>query len=170
MCRVAMQARVNVAIIHVYDRYVYSQGPTINGVLSAVVNELKQILKRDFNKKMIESTAFKLFEVWWDEKKSEKSQAQGSGDNVVVVNNTTKEDVTKPQGLSSLLEQATPLGLNYDGFGLGIRASMPKMPSFRVSFSLDFSHFFVLCSFFYNVKVFCRSIWFSFQQVTSRVI
>ncbi|XP_011150293.1 histone-lysine N-methyltransferase SETD1 [Harpegnathos saltator] len=108
------------------------QGPTINGVMSMVVNELKQILKKDFNKKMIENTAFKLFEVWWDEKKSEKSsQAQGTGEAVVVVNNTTKEDVTKPQGLSSLLEQATPLGLNYDGFGLGIRASMPKMPSFR---------------------------------------
>lgn len=99
--------------------------------MSTVVNELKQILKKDFNKKMVENTAFKLFEVWWDEKKSEKNQVQGSGDNVVV-NNTAKEDVTKPQGLSSLLEQATPLGLNYDGFGLGIRASMPKMPSFRV--------------------------------------
>ncbi|XP_018397619.1 PREDICTED: histone-lysine N-methyltransferase SETD1 [Cyphomyrmex costatus] len=105
------------------------QGPTINGVLSRVVNELKQILKKDFNKKMIENTAFKLFEVWWDEKKSEKNQIQDSSDNIIV-NNTTKEDV-KSQGLSSLLEQATPLGLNYDGFGLGIRASMPKMPSFR---------------------------------------
>lgn len=79
---------------------------------------------------MIENTAFKLFEVWWDEKKSEKSQTHDGGENAIV-NNTTKEDV-KTQGLSSLLEQATPLGLNYDGFGLGIRASMPKMPSFRV--------------------------------------
>jgi len=102
-------------------------------VLNRVVNELKQILKKDFNKKMIENTAFKLFEVWWDEKKSEKNQTQGSGDNIV--NNTTKEDM-KSQGLSSLLEQATPLGLNYDGFGLGIRASMPKMPSFRVKINV----------------------------------
>lgn len=94
------------------------------------MNELKQILKKDFNKKMIENTAFKLFEVWWDEKKSEKSQTHGVGENAIV-HSTTKEDV-KTQGLSSLLEQATPLGLNYDGFGLGIRASMPKMPSFRV--------------------------------------
>lgn len=92
------------------------------------MNELKQILKKDFNKKMIENTAFKQFEVWWDEKKSEKNQVHGEN---AVVNNTIKED-GKPQGLSSLLEQATPLGLNYDGFGLGIRASMPKMPSFRV--------------------------------------
>lgn len=90
---------------------------------------------------MIENTAFKLFEVWWDEKKSEKSQTYGSGENTIV-NNTTKEDV-KPQGLSSLLEQATPLGLNYDGFGLGIRASMPKMPSFRVRLYIAlFLHFF----------------------------
>ncbi|XP_071581730.1 translation initiation factor eIF2B subunit delta-like [Temnothorax nylanderi] len=41
---------------------------------------------------MIENTAFKLFEVWWDEKKSKKTQTQGSGDNIIV-NNTTKEDV-----------------------------------------------------------------------------
>lgn len=105
------------------------QGPTINGVLNRVVNELKQILKKDFNKKMIENTAFKLFEVWWDEKKSEKSQNQG-GDNTIV-NNSNKEEVPKPQGISLLLEQGTSLGFNYDGFGLGIRASMPKMPSFR---------------------------------------
>ncbi|XP_031847043.1 SET domain containing 1 [Nomia melanderi] len=105
------------------------QGPTINGVLNRVINELKQILKRDFNKKMIENTAFKLFEVWWDEKKSEKSQTQG-GDNAIV-NNSNKEEGPKPQGISLLLEQPTPLGFNYDGFGLGIRASMPKMPSFR---------------------------------------
>ncbi|XP_043250324.1 histone-lysine N-methyltransferase SETD1 isoform X1 [Colletes gigas] len=106
------------------------QGPTINGVLNRVVNELKQILKKDFNKKMIENTAFKLFEVWWDEKKSEKSQNQG-GYNTIVNNNGNKEEGSKPQGISLLLEQTTPLGFNYDGFGLGIRASMPKMPSFR---------------------------------------
>ena len=41
--------------------------PTINSVIERVTTELKQILKKDFNKKMIESTAFKNFEVWWDE-------------------------------------------------------------------------------------------------------
>ncbi|XP_066583254.1 histone-lysine N-methyltransferase SETD1 [Prorops nasuta] len=108
------------------------QGPTINGVINRVVNELKQILKKDFNKKMIENTAFKLFEVWWDEKKSEKNQNQGGDVPANNTNNVVKEEnTTKSQGLSLLLEQATPLGFNYDGFGLGIRASMPKMPSFR---------------------------------------
>lgn len=41
--------------------------PTINSVIDRVTSELKHILKRDFNKKMIESTAFKSFELWWDE-------------------------------------------------------------------------------------------------------
>ncbi|KAJ8866825.1 hypothetical protein PR048_032686 [Dryococelus australis] len=38
-----------------------------SAVLEKVIAELKQILKRDFNKKMIENTAFKTFENWWDE-------------------------------------------------------------------------------------------------------
>lgn len=96
---------------------------------------------------MIENTAFKLFEVWWDEKKSEKNQTHGGGENAII-NNTAKEDV-KPQALSSLLEQATPLGLNYDGFGLGIRASMPKMPSFRVG-QLFYLYYTCLCISFRN--------------------
>ena len=82
---------------------------------------------------MVENTAFKLFEVWWDEKKMEKvEKSQSTCEENIVSNNVVKEENHKPQGLSSLLEQATPLGFNYDGFGLGIRASMPKMPSFRV--------------------------------------
>lgn len=133
-------------------------------MLNRVVNELKQILKKDFNKKMIENTAFKLFEVWWDEKKSEKNQAHGEN---AVVNNAMKEDGGKPQGLSSLLEQATPLGLNYDGFGLGIRASMPKMPSFRVretsntlciiNLSSCYVYFFIVDVTFARVRYLCSA-------------
>lgn len=37
---------------------------TINGVIERVTHELKNILKRDFNKKMVEVTAFKRFENW----------------------------------------------------------------------------------------------------------
>ena len=82
---------------------------------------------------MIENTAFKLFENWWDEKKREKVDKNESAFGENVANNVVKEEVHKPQGLSSLFEQATPLGFNHDGIGLGIRASMPKMPSFRVN-------------------------------------
>lgn len=142
------------------------QGPTINGVLNRIVDELKQILKKDFNKKMIESTAFKQFDAWWDEhKKTEKiipiagiaisnsiptvnseapapSTPGASAAAAAVANSnvaSTPKEEPKNQGFASLLEQATaPLGLNYDGFSLGIRASIPKMPSFRVSFILPF--------------------------------
>lgn len=129
-----------------------------------MVNELKQILKKDFNKKMVENTAFKLFEVWWEQrKKSEKSITVPGAIPSSITNNvipaaavtandaptavatvatvaptaaipTAVKDEAKNQGLASLLDQAsTPLGLNYDGLGLGFRASMPKMPSFMVS-------------------------------------
>lgn len=117
---------------------------------------------------MVENTAFKLFEVWWEErKKSEKgvplavtipsnnvnnaataaavapndasaataAAATAPTNNAIPTAAATAaaKEEPKNQGLASLLEQAaTPLGLNYDGFGLGIRASMPKMPSFRV--------------------------------------
>ncbi|KAH0558197.1 histone-lysine N-methyltransferase SETD1 [Cotesia glomerata] len=101
------------------------QGPTINGVLDRVVNELKQILKKDFNKKMVENTAFKLFEVWWDEKKNEKDASEE-----VHLVSAVKEEPAKPT--TNFLEQAVPAGFNYDSFsGVGLRATMPKMPSFR---------------------------------------
>lgn len=38
--------------------------PTINGVVEKVTQELKNILKRDFNKKIVEMTAYKRFETW----------------------------------------------------------------------------------------------------------
>lgn len=41
--------------------------PTINAVVQKITQELKQILKRDFNKKMVENTAFIKFESWWEE-------------------------------------------------------------------------------------------------------
>lgn len=48
--------------------------PTINSVIERVTAELKMILKKDFNKKMIESTAFKNFEMWWDEQSRKTRQ------------------------------------------------------------------------------------------------
>ncbi|KAG8252476.1 Histone-lysine N-methyltransferase setd1b [Homalodisca vitripennis] len=43
--------------------------PLIKDVVNGIIKELKQILKRDFNRKMVENTAFKSFEHWWDEQK-----------------------------------------------------------------------------------------------------
>jgi len=41
----------------------------VKKVINYIVEELKQILKRDVNKRMIEITAFKHFETWWEEHK-----------------------------------------------------------------------------------------------------
>lgn len=43
-------------------------------VIERVKTELKQILKKDFNKRMIESIAFKKYEAWWDEQVQNKTK------------------------------------------------------------------------------------------------
>lgn len=40
---------------------------TVAAVIERVTSELKKILQKDFNKRMIESIAYKQFEAWWDE-------------------------------------------------------------------------------------------------------
>lgn len=40
---------------------------SFRGLLDGFLDELKEILRRDLNRKMIENTAFKVFENWWDE-------------------------------------------------------------------------------------------------------
>lgn len=72
------------------------------------MNELKQILKKDFNKRMVENTAFKLFEVWWDEKIKSQSVA-----------NTNSTPIKEERIVT-------------------LKDSMPKMPSFRVSCNFAF--------------------------------
>ncbi|KAH7957281.1 hypothetical protein HPB52_017043 [Rhipicephalus sanguineus] len=48
--------------------------PTVRAVLDALVAELREIVKRDICKRMVESYAFKRFEVWWDEQVSAASK------------------------------------------------------------------------------------------------
>lgn len=43
-------------------------------VIERVKNELKQILKRDINKRMIESIAYKRYDSWWDEQVQNKNK------------------------------------------------------------------------------------------------
>lgn len=47
----------------------------VSAVIERVKTELKQILKKDFNKRMIESIAFKKYEAWWDEQVQNKSKS-----------------------------------------------------------------------------------------------
>lgn len=41
---------------------------TVEGVLLVIVKELKAIMKRDLNRKMVEVVAFRAFDDWWEKK------------------------------------------------------------------------------------------------------
>ncbi|XP_044740720.1 histone-lysine N-methyltransferase SETD1 [Chrysoperla carnea] len=104
--------------------------PTIRAVVDRVTTELKQILKRDFNKKMIENIAYKNFESWWDEQEQKKDKLAS-----LIIDQETMS-ATK-DSLSALIESSRDTSITLDtvglgsNFGLGLRASIPKMPSFR---------------------------------------
>ncbi|XP_058822161.1 histone-lysine N-methyltransferase SETD1 isoform X2 [Topomyia yanbarensis] len=102
----------------------------ITAVIERVTAELKQILKKDFNKKMIESTAYKKYEAWWDE---EELKSKGKDRNVL--NDITPlgaAKLDKAPDINQLLNQTYDnLDSNSSYLGLGLRATIPKMPSFR---------------------------------------
>lgn len=107
--------------------------PTVRAVLDALVAELREIVKRDICKRMVESYAFKRFEVWWDEQVSAASKSK-------TPEATPKNEATSSQTVSSLSslfdgsrnESSFSMGESFNsGFGFGLRAAMPRMPSFR---------------------------------------
>ncbi|GAB0099249.1 hypothetical protein DMENIID0001_150990 [Sergentomyia squamirostris] len=108
---------------------------TITAVVDQVTAELKQILKKDFNKKMIENTAYKRFESWWDEQErmAATTKVQETGVKPLGESNQIRKEVKAPdinQLLNSNIENLD-LGTYTNSFGLGLRATIPKMPSFR---------------------------------------
>ncbi|XP_063541575.1 histone-lysine N-methyltransferase SETD1 [Cydia strobilella] len=108
--------------------------PTINSVIDRVTAELKAILKKDFNKKMIESTAFKNFEQWWDEQSRKTRQAPKKEDAAQPLQDISNKKEDTLDSIKSLMESrdiALELGGYTAGIGLGLRAAIPKMPSFR---------------------------------------
>ncbi|GFY66481.1 histone-lysine N-methyltransferase SETD1B-A [Trichonephila inaurata madagascariensis] len=105
--------------------------PTISGVLACVIKEMKQVMKKDISKKMVEATAFKRFEQWWDEQLHQEKLKSLSGDAPVKT-----PEKTQPPAFSSLTalfdKNRSSFGFGTEsGIGLGLRATMPRMPSFR---------------------------------------
>lgn len=55
---------------------------TVDGVLMVIVKELKAIMKRDLNRKMVEVVAFRAFDEWWERKeRSAKVSRPSAGRN-----------------------------------------------------------------------------------------
>uniref|UniRef100_A0A8C8TI53 [histone H3]-lysine(4) N-methyltransferase n=1 Tax=Peromyscus maniculatus bairdii TaxID=230844 RepID=A0A8C8TI53_PERMB len=105
---------------------------TVDGVLLVVLKELKAIMKRDLNRKMVEVVAFRAFDEWWD-KKERMAKASLTP---VKSGEHKDEDRPKPKDriASCLLESwGKGEGLGYEGLGLGIglRGAI-RLPSFKV--------------------------------------
>ncbi|XP_077399011.1 histone-lysine N-methyltransferase SETD1B-A isoform X7 [Vanacampus margaritifer] len=105
---------------------------TVEGVLQVIVKELKAIMKRDLNRKMVEVVAFRAFDEWWDKK---ECSAKASSTPVKGAEGK-EEERPKPKETiaSSLLENwHKGEGLGYEGMGLGIglRGAI-RLPSFKV--------------------------------------
>ncbi|ALC47945.1 Set1, partial [Drosophila busckii] len=109
----------------------------VKKVMNFIVEELKQILKRDVNKRMIEMTAFKNFEAWWDEQsnKARSKQLSSTIDNIAVNNNASVDkrvvSQEKPPDINTPVNIQREIS-DFSGFSsIGIRNAMPKLPSFR---------------------------------------
>ncbi|KAJ8414792.1 hypothetical protein AAFF_G00023150 [Aldrovandia affinis] len=105
---------------------------TVDGVLMVIVKELKAIMKRDLNRKMVEVVAFRAFDEWWD-KKERSAKASLTP---VKSGEGKEEEKEKPKPrepmASSLLENWNKgEGLGYEGMGLGLRGAI-RLPSFKV--------------------------------------
>ncbi|EDW66490.2 histone-lysine N-methyltransferase SETD1 [Drosophila virilis] len=107
----------------------------VKKVMNFIVEELKQILKRDVNKRMIEMTAFKNFEVWWDEQtaKARSKHLSSVVDTATTSNNLVEKQITqeKPPDINNLINTQREMSDFQSFTSIGIRAAMPKLPSFR---------------------------------------
>ncbi|XP_072311546.1 histone-lysine N-methyltransferase SETD1B-A isoform X2 [Eucyclogobius newberryi] len=106
---------------------------TVDGVLLVIVKELKAIMKRDLNRKMVEVVAFRAFDEWWDKK---ERSAKTSLTPVKGAENKEEETKPKPKETmgSSLLEnwnKGEALGYEGIGLGIGLRGAI-RLPSFKV--------------------------------------
>ncbi|XP_045173499.2 histone-lysine N-methyltransferase SETD1B-like [Mercenaria mercenaria] len=130
---------------------------TFEKVLEDFVNELKEIMTKDLCKKMVETSAFKSYEQWWDNEESktkpqkpvvmEKSKPEEKPSNAVVGKAEVSASLV---GLFAQPERARhpwskeghfDIAAAYGGMGespmggmgglLGIRTGMPRLPSFK---------------------------------------
>ncbi|XP_052423629.1 histone-lysine N-methyltransferase SETD1B-A isoform X3 [Carassius gibelio] len=107
---------------------------TVDGVLMVIVKELKAIMKRDLNRKMVEVVAFRAFDEWWD-KQERSAKAALTPVKTGEIKDEEKERAKPKETISSsLLENWTKVeGLGFEGMGLGIGLlGAIRLPSFKV--------------------------------------
>lgn len=105
---------------------------SIKEVVRRVTDELKQILKGDINKKILVNTVFKMYEDWWETERlkvENRSKYTEKKDNT---NSSSKSNTNSTVPDINQLINSNRDNLDFSSCSsLGLRASIPKMPSFR---------------------------------------
>ena len=105
--------------------------------LNIIVSELKELIKKDICKKMVENSAFKIFEKWWDdsERKSKTSAQDERFSTKPHIRSDSRQSGSDWHSVSTIFDNNRTESVNsfndYGFSGLGLRAAIPKMPSFR---------------------------------------
>lgn len=101
---------------------------TVSAVIDRVTKELKQILKKDFNKRMIESIAYKQFETWWDEQvRRNKNKTTAA-----IIDTNNEKIIAKAPDINKVLSNNNRENRDSNGFTLGFRTTtILKLPRFQ---------------------------------------
>ncbi|XP_051988257.1 histone-lysine N-methyltransferase SETD1A isoform X1 [Xyrauchen texanus] len=103
----------------------------VQQVLAALIEEMKNIMQRDLNRKIVENVAFGTFDEWWDRKEQKAKPFQTSMRSVSVVREEEKKDEkmsNRPrEPLMSLVDWAKSGGME----GFSLRGAL-RLPSFKV--------------------------------------
>lgn len=103
---------------------------TVQMVLSNLIQEMKNIMQRDLNRKMVENVAFATFDEWWDRKetKAKPFQTMVRGVSALRDDEKKEEKVNRPrEPLTSLVDWAKSGGME----GFSLRGAL-RLPSFKV--------------------------------------
>lgn len=115
------------------DKSNKSHEVSIKEVVRRVTDELKQILKGDINKKILVNTVFKMYEDWWEKERlklEDRTRYADKKDSNLSSNSKSHTSSTVPD-INQLINSNRD-NLDFSNCSsLGLRASIPKMPSFR---------------------------------------
>ncbi|KAM9746584.1 LOW QUALITY PROTEIN: histone-lysine N-methyltransferase SETD1A [Menidia menidia] len=103
---------------------------TVQMVLATLIQEMKNIMQRDLNRKMVENVAFATFDEWWERKETKAKPFQTMVRGVSALRDEEKkeEKVNRPrEPLMSLVDWAKSGGVE----GFSLRGAL-RLPSFKV--------------------------------------
>ncbi|XP_078363244.1 uncharacterized protein LOC144647329 isoform X3 [Oculina patagonica] len=107
----------------------------IDEVYRNICGDLDRVLKRDIFKKLVEASAFKALESWWDNQSKPKATAltTASSSKNLPMGQTPTSTVGLPSnsGTGASTIGPSPFERSHSTM-LGLRASLPKLPSFKV--------------------------------------